>query len=135
MPANTQSSSTSPEKGAPSAPGVPDKLRSKQNLSVAQLSLVDDGKATPNQRAVQSSHPLDGRLAGWRATQEELKMESLNRTFGMAEPIRRGMELRIAQAGEWRPQILGGSARVHSDILSNRDCEIDWEDVFTGKLS
>ena len=48
--------------------------------------------------------------------------------------IRRGMELKIASAGEWRPAALGGSSGVHKDILEGRDCEIGWEDVFTGKL-
>ena len=60
-------------------------------------------------------------------------MESLRRTFGIAEPVRRGMELKIAGAGEWRPQVLGGASSVHSDILAGRDCEIGWEDVFVGE--
>ena len=60
-------------------------------------------------------------------------MESLRRTFGIAEPVRRGMELKIAGAGEWRPQVLGGPSSVHSDILAGRDCEIGWEDVFVGE--
>jgi len=42
------------------------------------------------------------------------------------------MELKIAGAGEWRPQVLGGAGSVHSDILAGRDCEIGWEDVFVG---
>jgi hypothetical protein len=61
-------------------------------------------------------------------------MEMLRRQFGIAEPVRRGMELKIASAGEWRPAALGGSSGVHKDILEGRDCEIGWEDVFTGKL-
>lgn len=60
-------------------------------------------------------------------------MEMLRRQFGIAEPVRRGMELKIAEAGEWRPAALGGSSGVHKDILQGRDCEIGWEDVFTGK--
>ena len=60
-------------------------------------------------------------------------MEMLRRQFGIAEPVRRGMELKIASAGEWRPAALGGSSQVHKDILEGRDCEIGWEDVFTGK--
>jgi hypothetical protein len=63
-----------------------------------------------------------------------MKMEMLRRQFGIAEPVRRGMELKIASAGEWRPAALGGSSGVHKDILEGRDCEIGWEDVFTGKL-
>ena len=51
----------------------------------------------------------------------------------MAEPIRRGMELKIAREGEWRPMVLGGGQRgVHEDILSGRDTTCSWEDVFTG---
>ena len=49
-------------------------------------------------------------------------MEGLRRTFGMAEPIRRGMELKIARDGEWRPAVLGSSGPgVHEDILTGRD--------------
>lgn len=51
----------------------------------------------------------------------------------MAEPIRRGMELKIARDGEWRPLALGGGRSVHEDILRGREARIDWEDVFTGE--
>jgi len=60
-------------------------------------------------------------------------MEMLRRQFGIAEPIRRGMELKIAKEGEWKPAVLGGSSGVHRDILEGRDCEIGWEDVFIGE--
>jgi hypothetical protein len=63
-----------------------------------------------------------------------MKMEMLRRQFGIAEPVRRGMELKIAQAGEWRPAALGGSSGVHKDILQGRDTEIGFEDVFHGTL-
>jgi proteasome maturation protein len=43
------------------------------------------------------------------------------------------MELKITEAGEWRPAALGRSSGVHKDILEGRDTEIGWEDVFTGK--
>lgn len=61
-------------------------------------------------------------------------MHSLRRTFGIGEPVRRGMELKIAREGEWRPAALGGSSAVSSDILAGRDAEISWEDVYTGML-
>jgi len=70
----------------------------------------------------------------WRETQDRVKMEMLRRQFGIAEPVRRGMELKITQAGEWRPAALGRSSGVHKDILEGRDTEIGWEDVFTGML-
>jgi proteasome maturation protein len=62
-------------------------------------------------------------------------MEGLRRQFGLAEPLRRGMELRIAAAGEWMPLALGGASGVHADILAGRDTEIGWEDVFKGKFA
>lgn len=55
-------------------------------------------------------------------------------TFGISEPIRRGMELKITRDGEWRPAVLGGAGRgVHEDILMAREACIEWEDVFTGE--
>jgi len=82
---------------------------------------------------LQSAHPLEARLVQWRTTQDKLKMEMLRRQFGIAEPIRRGMELKTVKEGEWRPAVLGGASNVHKDILEGRDCELDWEDVFTGE--
>lgn len=61
-------------------------------------------------------------------------MASLRRTFGIAEPVRRGMELKIARAGEWRPSALGPSAGVSGDVLAGRDGEISWEDVYPGNV-
>jgi len=59
-------------------------------------------------------------------------MNLLRRNFGIAEPVRRGMELKICREAEWRPQVLGGSAGVGEDILSGRDTEVGWEDVYRG---
>ena len=59
-------------------------------------------------------------------------MEGLRRTFGIAEPVRRGMELKIAREGEWRAQALGGSAGVSGDVLEGRDISVEWEDIFAG---
>lgn len=109
--------------GAPSAPGVHDTLRAGVGPSFTTNSSI-----TPD-----SAHPLEQRLKNWEATQDALKMEGLRRTFGIAEPIRRGMELKITREGEWRPLVLGGSERgVHEDILKGRDTTIDWEDVYKG---
>jgi len=106
---------------------VHDTLRSR----LGQTSIVSSSSSAAPV-ALQSSHPLEARLTQWRDTQDRLKMEMLRRQFGIAEPVRRGMELKIAEAGEWRPAALGGSSSVHKDILEGRDCEIGWEDVFTG---
>jgi proteasome maturation protein len=65
-------------------------------------------------------------------------MEMLRRTYGMAEPIRRGMELKIVRDGQWRPAALGGGAGapgLHEEILRGTDEMITWEDVYTGEES
>ena len=66
-------------------------------------------------------------------------MEMLRRTFGIAEPVRREMEMKIVRDGSFRPAVLGDSAagsNLHEDILvlGGRDTEIGWEDVFHGML-
>lgn len=66
-------------------------------------------------------------------------METLRRAYGIAEPIRRGMELKIVRDGTFRPAVLGGNrgGNVHEDILvlGGRDTEVGWEDIFQGWLS
>lgn len=66
-------------------------------------------------------------------------MESLRRAYGIAEPVRRGMELKIVRDGTFRPAVLGGvkGGNVHEDILvlGGRDAEVGWEDVFHGMFS
>ncbi|KAI5785568.1 proteasome maturation factor UMP1-domain-containing protein [Peziza echinospora] len=86
--------------------------------------------------ALNSSHPLENRLKNWDAQQEKLKMEGLRRVFGLAEPLRRGMEMRIVGA-DWRPKVLGYGAGgdLHLDILRGRDESCEWEDVFTDTLT
>ncbi|KAL8953365.1 MAG: hypothetical protein Q9222_000742 [Ikaeria aurantiellina] len=59
-------------------------------------------------------------------------MTALRRNFGIGEPVRRGMELKLAREGEWRPAALGASAGVSGDVLAGRDCEVGWEDVYGG---
>ncbi|PVI02083.1 UMP1-domain-containing protein [Periconia macrospinosa] len=128
VPQKAHPSHLSPETSAPSAPGVHDTLRSR----LAETSTPATANPSTKSVKLQSAHPLEARLVQWRETQDRLKMEMLKRQFGIAEPIRRGMEVKIAAAGEWRPAVLGGSSGVHKDILEGRDCEIGWEDVFVG---
>jgi proteasome maturation protein len=119
---------------APSAPGVHDTLRHGVGVSPYEAAATTITASQP--AAPVSSHPLEARLKNWEATQESLRMESLRRTFGMAEPIRRGMELNIVRRGEWRPLALGpGLPSVHEEILRGREATITWEDVYTGEES
>lgn len=65
-----------------------------------------------------------------------MKMEGLRRAYGIAEPVRRGMELKIVRDGTFRPAVLGGmrGGNVHEDILTigGRDTECQWEDIYQG---
>lgn len=115
---------------APSAPGLHDTLRAGVGpASLSSASADADAPAT-----LDSAHPLEARLKNWDATQEALRMETLRRMFGMAEPIRQGMELKIVRDTTWRPVALGPPVTsVHEDILKNKDTTVTWEDVFTGE--
>ncbi|KAI1466964.1 proteasome maturation factor UMP1 [Daldinia caldariorum] len=128
-PASYTSTFKATNTSAPSAPGIHDTLRHGVGPSPA-------GGDSSSPAPPVSRHPLEARLKAWESTQEALRMETLRRTFGMAEPIRRGMELKIVRDGQWRPQALGGgpgARSVHEDILRGRDATLDWEDVFTGE--
>lgn len=129
IPTASHATQTASTPGAPSAPGVHDTLRANLSLSAAAPNTTTNAQHAP----VTSFHPLENRLTQWRAQQETLKMELLRRQFGIAEPVKRGMEMAIVQAGEWTPMMLGGAGRsVHADILAGRDAEISWEDVYMG---
>jgi proteasome maturation protein len=119
---NKPSVHTTTTSSAPSAPGIHDTLRH----GVAP-SAYDAATNVPA-----SSHPLEARLKNWEATQDALRMSTLRTTYGLAEPVRRGMELKMVKDSEWRPLALGGGLpSVHEDILKGREDMISWEDVFT----
>lgn len=111
---------------APSAPGVFDTLRASH--------------APSDPSALRSSHPLESRLALWTHTQTSLRATLLRRTYGVAAPVLRAMELRdVARCEAIRPAGLydgfaGGS--VHGDILAGTDCEVGgWEGIYGGEMA
>ncbi|RCI09344.1 hypothetical protein L249_3695 [Ophiocordyceps polyrhachis-furcata BCC 54312] len=126
--ATTYNQTTTP---APSAPGIHDTLRAGLGPSSTSHS-PSCSCGNENDESV-SSHPLEARLRKWEATQHELRMASLRRTFGIAEPVRREMELKMVRKGDWRPaELRSGLPSVHEDILRGTDASLTWEDVFTG---
>ncbi|QPG75707.1 hypothetical protein FOA43_003066 [Brettanomyces nanus] len=106
---------------APSAPGVVDTLRSGE----APLSISSK---------VNNRHPLQSRIEKWDQTQRDLQLETYRRTFGVADPIRREMELNIVKETDFRPTLFGFSAITSPslDILLNKETTIGWEDIYTG---
>lgn len=148
VPANANPQTFTAGSAAPSVPGLHDTLRAGLGPSplsssatplnhastAASTAAAANGNAPPAAELT-SAHPLEARLKNWEATQEALRMETLRRTYGIAEPIRRQMELKITRNGSWRPSALGGGPHAmshHEEILRGRDESITWEDVFTG---
>ncbi|KAI5861627.1 proteasome maturation factor UMP1 [Durotheca rogersii] len=125
-------SATAGNTSAPSAPGVHDTLR--QGLNPAPLPSSSSSSAPA--AAPVSRHPLEPRLLAWQQTQEALRQTALRRAFGVAEPVRRAMELQIVRGGDWRPAVLRAPApgqagpSLHEDILRGREAYLDWDDVF-----
>ncbi|KAL9944423.1 hypothetical protein ACHAQF_008425 [Verticillium nonalfalfae] len=122
---------TSTSTSAPSVPGLHDTLRT--GLGPSPLSSASNALAADPATTLTSAHPLEARLKNWEATQEALRMETLRRAYGAAEPIRRQMELGITRRGAWRPVALGGGqVGHHEQILRGKDASISWEDVYPG---
>lgn len=99
------------------APGLQDVLRTQEGpLSIASK--------------VNGRHPLEARVGKWEQTQHETRMEMYRRVFGAGEPVRRGMELAIVEASEFRPSMVSSGAAMHRDILMNKDARVEWEEVY-----
>ncbi|KAG5513859.1 hypothetical protein PMAC_000481 [Pneumocystis sp. 'macacae'] len=78
-----------------------------------------------------SYHPLEVALNSWEHKMYNLKMQSLDRIFGISEPIRRKMELKILDSG-FRSLIFGKPSNIHHDILNGNDSDIDIDEIFFG---
>lgn len=107
---------TAAQPTAPSAPALVDTFRA--GGPVRQASTLN------------GRHPLEARLAHWDAQEEEMHMTTRRRLHGVADPMRREMELHLVSLSEQRPLLLGGSSHIHTDVLRGRDWSLDWEDVY-----
>ncbi|KAL9058087.1 MAG: hypothetical protein Q9162_001949 [Coniocarpon cinnabarinum] len=122
---------TNPITSAPSAPGLPDTLRTRQ----PNLELFSAPSDLPSSStSLQSTHPLEARLRHWNDTRHALQMQLLKRQYGVAAPLIRGMELLDVEVNEealyWGGRKTGGS--VHGDVLRGCDWEVGgWEGVYS----
>jgi proteasome maturation protein len=129
-----------PPLSAPSAPGVHDTLRANLGLvlpntsesKASASSVAIDPSQTAN--ALQSAHPLEGRLRAWEGNAENLRMQTWRHANGIALPAWKGVHMEAIKIGEWQPALLGGSSSSTSDVLAGKDTEITWEDVYSGML-
>ncbi len=105
---------------------------SSNSLTAGNSALQLTQPPIPTGQTINGRHPLQARLAGWEDVQHENLMTQHRQIFGMAEPIKRTMELGIVDATDFVPMALGGPANVHKNILLNKEATIDWEDVYSG---
>lgn len=86
---------------------------------------------------VNNRHPLELRIRNWDSQQQELKMTQYKQIFGLAEPLRRTMELEVVNATDFKPSCVDGGFKndMHSKIMLGKDMSIDWEDVYGSSYS
>ena len=107
-----------------------------QNLSNAVKSLPDtfrqqQGGALPLSTQLNDRHPLESHLQRWEDTQYRRQLEQYRQVFGIAEPMKRVMELELVKSTDFNPlSDITQNSSIHRDILMNKDNSIDWEDVY-----
>lgn len=97
-------------------PSLPDTLRQQE------------GGAVPLSSQIGNKHPLETRISEWDQTQRDRQLEQYRQIFGIAEPMKRVMELEIIEKTDFNP--LNNASSIHKDILLNKDTSIDWEDIY-----
>lgn len=103
------------------APALPDALRHQ------------DGGSAPLSSQLNGKHPLEKSIQNWDQTQRERNMQQYKQVFGVAEPLRREMELQIVQNSDFNPlSSLTNGSSIHRDILLNKEASVDWEDIYPG---
>lgn len=106
----------------------------KESVSSSLRTLPDtlrqqEGGAVPLSSQLNDRHPLEAHLQNWDATQRNRQLEQYRQLFGVAEPMKRVMELEIVERTDFNPL---NQSSLHRDILLNKDASIDWEDVYPG---
>lgn len=86
-----------------------------------------EGGAVPMSTQLNDRHPLESRIQNWEETQRNRQLEQYRQIFGIAEPMKRVMELEIVNRTDFNPL---NHSSLHNDILLNKDSSIDWEDVY-----
>lgn len=95
-------------------PGLPDTFR-------GQVA------ARPMNSQLNDRHPLQSRIQNWNSNQRNLQLQTYKQIFGLAEPVRLVMEEKILAQTHFNFLSQGS---IHHDILMNRECSLDWEDIY-----
>ena len=125
-PSNFKSNISTADEGtiiSNAVPSLPDTFRQQQGGSVPLNTQLND------------RHPLENRVKNWEETQQKRQLEQYRQLFGVAEPMKRVMELKIVEQTDFNPLsniTSSATSSLHRDILLNKDCSVDWEDIFQG---
>lgn len=90
-----------------------------------------NGGCLPISTQLNEQHPLQQHLENYQANEHARTMEQYRQIFGIAEPLKRTMELNIVEKTDFNPI---NENHLHKDILRNKDCTIDWEDIYPGTM-
>ncbi|CAH00142.1 Ump1p [Kluyveromyces lactis] len=106
-----------------------DKGCEHQSNAVASLPDVfrEQVGARPLNTQLNDRHPLESRVRNWDETQHKRQLEQYRQIFGVAEPMKRVMELKLVQNTDFNPL---NQSNLHKDVLMNKEASIDWEDVY-----
>lgn len=83
--------------------------------------------ARPMNSQLNDRHPLESRIRNWEETQHRRQLEQYKQIFGIAEPMKRVMELQLVEKSDFNPL---NHSDLHKDILLNKEASIDWEDIY-----
>ncbi|KAH3902241.1 probable Proteasome maturation factor UMP1 [Saccharomycodes ludwigii] len=109
-------------------PSLPDRLRQQKGGAVP-LSMTELSN--------KNKHPLEYHLNNYEKAQESRKLQQYRQIFGIAEPMKRMMDLNIINATDFAPVNSNGNISgnlPHRDILLNKEFTFDWEDVYKDDL-
>lgn len=102
-------------------------LTSNAVKSLPDTFRQQNGGAVPLSSQLSDRHPLESRLKNWEETEQARKLDQYRQIFGIAEPMKRVMDLKIVEQTDFNPL---NQSNLHRDILLNKDCGIEWEDVY-----
>ncbi|CCK68027.1 Ump1p KNAG_0A03440 [Huiozyma naganishii CBS 8797] len=98
----------------------------KSSVSSTGDALRSGAAGAPLATQMNGRHPLEQRVAKWEETQRKRQWEQYRQVFGVAEPMRRKMELSIVEATDFHPARNDGAptashqGSMHRDILLNK---------------
>lgn len=116
-----------PPSNFPSQVSTDKGLNSNAIKSLPDTLRQQNGGSVPHSSQLNNRHPLESRLQQWDQTQQTRQLEQYRQIFGIAEPMKRVMDLKLVKQTDFNPL---NQSNLHRDILLNKESSIDWEDIY-----